>query len=84
MPPSPALSLIASRPSQDNPVERAARLAWKPADRRPPWQWAEDHYWPPVTSMPGKWRSDNSPWVKRLMEDFSNNRIHQITVLCSA
>lgn len=84
MPPSPALSLIASRPSQDNPVERAARLAWKPADRRPPWQWAEDYYWPPVTSMPGKWRSDNSPWVKRLMEDFSNNRIHQITVLCSA
>ena len=34
--------------------------------------------------MPGKWRSDNSPWVKALMEDFANNAIRQITVLCSA
>ena len=68
----------------ENPISRAARLAWKPADRRPPWRWAEDHYTPPVTSMPGKWRSTNSPWVKALMEDFADNRVATIVVLCSA
>lgn len=67
-----------------NPVEKAAALAWKPADLRPPWKWAEENYYVPVSSMPGKWRSDNSPWVRRVMEDFANNAIRQITVLCSA
>lgn len=67
-----------------NPVFEAASLAWKPADLRPPWQWCEDNYTPPVSSMPGKWRSTNSPWVKQVMEDFANNAIRQITVLCSA
>ena len=67
-----------------NPIYKAAALAWKPADMRPPWQWAEDNYTVPVSSMPGKWRSSNAPWVKQPMEDFANNAIRQITVLCSA
>lgn len=67
-----------------NPVSYAAALAWKPADLRPPWQWAEENYYIPVSSMPGRWRSDNSPWVKQLMEDFADNSVEQITVLCSA
>lgn len=67
-----------------NPVWKAAQIAWKPADLRPPWQWAEENYTVPVSSMPGKWRSSNSPWVKRPMEDFANNAIRQITILCSA
>jgi phage terminase large subunit GpA-like protein len=41
-------------------------------------------YYVPVFSMPGRWRSDNSPWVKQLMEDFANNAVRQITVLCAA
>jgi phage terminase large subunit GpA-like protein len=67
-----------------NPVFSAATLAWKPADSRAPWRWCEDNYTVPVSSMPGKWRSENSPWVRKLMEDFANNAIRQITVLCSA
>jgi len=67
-----------------NPVQKAAALAWKPADIRPPWQWAEDNYIVPVSSMAGPWRSANSPWVCGPMEDFANNAIRQITVLCSA
>jgi phage terminase large subunit GpA-like protein len=67
-----------------NPVLRAAQLAWKPADMRPPWQWAEDNYMVPVSSIPGLWKSANSPWVKRPMEDLANNAIRQITVLCAA
>ena len=67
-----------------NPVAHAAALAWKPSDMRPPWQWAEENYYVPVSSMPGRWRSDNSPWVKQVMADFANNAVRQITVLCSA
>lgn len=67
-----------------NPVERAARFAWKPADLRPPWRWAEENYFVPVSSMPGKWRSDNSPWVRKLMTKFADNSVKLIVVLCSA
>lgn len=67
-----------------NPVLKAALAAWKPPDARPPWQWAEDNYVVPVSAIPGKWRSDNSPWVRQLMEDYADNSIRQITVLCSA
>ena len=67
-----------------NPVLTAATIAWAPSDLRPPWVWAETHYTVPVSSMPGKWRSSNSPWVKKLMEDFADNSVRQITVLCAA
>ena len=39
--------------------------ACKPADRPPPWQWCEEHVQVDETSpLPGRWRSDASPWVK--------------------
>jgi hypothetical protein len=34
--------------------------------------------------MPGRWRSDSSPWVKGLMEVFADNRVSDIAVQCSA
>lgn len=37
-----------------------------------------------TSPMPGRWRSDNSPWVKELMEEHGNNRVRTITVQCSA
>lgn len=53
--------------------------ACKPADRRPPWQWCEEHVHVDETSpLPGRWRSDASPWVKPVMEDFANNAIRDI------
>jgi len=34
--------------------------------------------------MPGRWRSDSSPWVRAVMEDFANNSVRDITVQCAA
>lgn len=67
------------------PVERAWRSAWKPADRRPPWQWCEENVRVDDTSpFPGKWRSDTSPWVRELMETFADSTVNEISVMCSA
>ncbi len=59
--------------------------ACKPADRRPPWQWCEEHVRVDETSpLPGRWRSDASPWVRSVMDDFANNAIRDIAVQCAA
>lgn len=68
-----------------NFIEKAARDAWRPIDRRPPWQWAEDNVVIDKTSpFPGKFRSDTAPWTKDLMEVFADNRVSEIAVMCSA
>ena len=55
--------------------------ACKPAGRRPPWKWCEEHVQVDETSpLPGRWRSDASPWVRAVMEDFANNGIRDIAV----
>jgi phage terminase large subunit GpA-like protein len=66
-------------------IEKAARDAWRPIDRRPPWQWAEDNVLIDKTSpFPGKFRADTAPWTKDLMEVFADNRVSEISVMCSA
>lgn len=68
-----------------NFIEDAAREAWRPVDRRPPWQWAEDNIVIDKTSpFPGKFRSDTAPWTKQIMEDYANNTISDISVMCAA
>jgi phage terminase large subunit GpA-like protein len=68
-----------------NFIENAARDAWRPIDRRPPWQWAEDNITIDKTSpFPGKFRADTAAWTKDLMEVFADNRVSEITVMCSA
>jgi len=34
--------------------------------------------------MPGKWRSDNSPWVKGFLEAFSDPNVSELVTMCSA
>lgn len=69
----------------ENIVEAAAREAFKPVDRRPPWKWAEDHYRvSPSSPFPGKWRSDNSPWVREVMEVFADDAVQTLSAMCSA
>ena len=37
-----------------------------------------------TSPMPGRWRSDNSPWVKEAMEAVADNRVSDIAIKCSA
>jgi len=68
-----------------NPLFKGFTAAVRPADRRRAWEWCEDHVVVDNTSpMPGRWRSDSSPWVKELMEVFPDNRVSDISVMCSA
>ena len=60
--------VIMSRGRSDR-VLKGFKAATRPADSRTPWQWCESHIVVDNTSpMPGRWRSDNSPWVKEPME----------------
>lgn len=57
----------------------------RPKDRLLSWQWAEKHIVVDKTSpMPGAWRSENSPWVREVMECFADNNIQVVCVECSA
>src|SRR5436190_23730638 len=68
-----------------NPMVKGFKAAVRPPDRRPPWEWCEEHVFVDETSpMPGRWRSDSSPWVMELMDAFADNRISDIAVMCSA
>ena len=68
-----------------NPLHKGFAASVRPSDRRPPWQWCEEHIVVDNTSpMPGRWRSDSSPWVKELMEVFADNRVSDIATQCSA
>ena len=66
-------------------IEDAARAGFKPADRRPPWQWGEDHYRVGASSpYPGRWRADTAPWVKEVCEEFANDEVQTLSAMCSA
>lgn len=61
------------------------RKLWTRSDRRKPWLWAEDHvHVDETSSMPGRWRSDNSPWVREVLEEFANPLVRELVVRCSA
>ncbi|HEU5124994.1 MAG TPA: hypothetical protein VFW05_13140 [Verrucomicrobiae bacterium] len=48
-----------------NPLIKGFKAAVRPADRRKPWEWCEEYVIVDNTSpMPGRWRSDSSPWVR--------------------
>lgn len=58
--------------------------AVRPPDRRPPWAWAEEHVESiPYSPMPGRFRSDNSPWVREVMEAVVDPRVKLVSILAS-
>lgn len=59
-------------------------LALKPPSRAPVWMWAEKYFEVVAGARAGQWRLRNSPWVRRLLEVFPDNRVSRIVVLCSA
>ena len=66
-------------------VERYARAACKPADRRPVWKWAEDHVRvDPTSPFQGLWKSSLSPWVRDIFDTFPDNNVSDISIMCSA
>ncbi len=68
-----------------NPLLKGFLSAMRPKDRRPAWQWCEDHIVVDDTSpKPGPWRSDYSPWVRPVMDAATSVAIRRIAVKCSA
>jgi phage terminase large subunit GpA-like protein len=60
------------------------REAWQPPDRRPAWQWCEDHIEAiPYSPNPGRFRSENSPWIREVMEALVDPRIRLVSIIAS-
>jgi len=64
----------------------AARgIGLTPPAQEPLWIWCERHIVVDKTSpMPGRWRLDNSPWVREIMEAFADDSINDISVMCAS
>lgn len=68
-----------------NPLFKGFLDACKPPDRRPPWKWAEEHIYVDDTSaMPGRWRSDNSPWSRAILDSLADPPVRRIDIKCCA
>jgi len=60
------------------------REAWRPPDRRPPWAWAEEHIHAiPYSPVPGRFRADNSPWIKEPLEALVDSRVRIVSIIAS-
>lgn len=71
--------------ARPHPLIEGFCAACKPADRRPPWQWAEEHITVDESSpYPGRWRSINSPWVRPVMEAFADNAVRNVAIRTAA
>lgn len=58
--------------------------AWTPADRREPWRWCEDHIKSiPYSPLPGPFRSENSPWIREVMEAIVDPKIRLVSIIAA-
>ncbi|MGF1453573.1 MAG: terminase gpA endonuclease subunit [Opitutales bacterium] len=58
--------------------------AWRPPDRRAPWRWAEEHVETiPYSPIPGRFRSDNSPWLKPVMEAMIEPKVKTVCIIAA-
>ena len=58
--------------------------AWTPADRREPWRWCEDHIKNiPYSPLPGAFRSENSPWIREVMEAIVDPKIRLVSIIAA-
>ena len=65
-------------------LQQIWREAWKPPDRRPPWAWCEEHITSiPYSPVPGRFRSDNSPWMREPMEALVDPRIRLVSIIAA-
>jgi phage terminase large subunit GpA-like protein len=67
-----------------NALRKIWREAWQPPDRRPAWQWCEDHIEAiPYSPNPGRFRSENSPWIREVMEALVDPRVRLVSIIAS-
>ena len=67
-----------------NPLSSILRDAWTPADRREPWRWCEDHIKSiPYSPLPGPFRSENSPWIRKVMEAIVDPKIRLVSIIAA-
>ncbi len=63
-------------------LESIWRRAWRPPDRRSPWAWAEEHIegisYSPV---PGRFRSEHSPWIREPLETLVDPRVRILSII---
>lgn len=58
--------------------------AWTPADRRPPWKWCEENIKSiPYSPLPGPFRSENSPWIRDVMEAIVSPKIRIVSIIAA-
>jgi phage terminase large subunit GpA-like protein len=58
--------------------------AVRPADRRAPWAWAEDNIASiPYSPMPGRFRSEHSPWVREPLEAIVNTKVRVVSIIAA-
>lgn len=67
-----------------NPLSSILMDAWTPADRREPWRWCEDHIKSiPYSPLPGPFRSENSPWIREVMEAIVDPKIRHVSIIAA-
>ena len=60
------------------------REVWQPPDRRPPWAWAEEHVGSiPYSPVPGRFRSDNSPWLREPLEALVDPAVRVVAIIAA-
>jgi phage terminase large subunit GpA-like protein len=60
------------------------REAWQPPDRRPVWEWAEEHISSiPYSPMPGRFRLANSPWIRAVLDAIVDPKVRLVSIIAS-
>lgn len=65
-------------------LEALWREAFTPPERKPVWQWAEEHVENiPYSPIPGRFQASNSPMLKEVMQEMVNPRTRLISIIAS-
>lgn len=58
--------------------------AWRPIDRRTPWQWGEENVREITYSpKPGPFRTDTTPWIREPMEAIVNPSVKLVSIIAA-
>ena len=58
--------------------------AWRPPDRKPVWQWAEENVESiPYSPMPGRFQIANSPQIREVMQEIVNPRTRLVSIIAA-